>query len=192
MSKQLHRLILACAAAGVAAGAWAQGAPDGGQAPAVPGDGAPPPHAWHGQDCEGEYGAHRYGRGDDSHRWHHHHHRHPGMLFRDLNLTPEQHQRIRVIVMTARLDALKQAGTRKPGDMQALMNPGDPGYRAAVEAAKKRAADRIQRMSDVQQQIYSVLTPDQKTELGKRIAGWKTHMAQRERYPKDPPAPAVR
>lgn len=114
------------------------------------------------------------------------------MLLRDLNLTPEQHQKIRVIVMTARLDALKQAGTHKPGDMQALMNPGDPGYKAAVEAAKKRAVDRIQRMSDLKQQIYNVLTPEQRTELGQRIADWKTRMAQRERNPKGPPAPAAR
>ena len=84
------------------------------------------------------------------------------MIFRDLNLTPEQHQKIRIIVMSARLEAMKQAGTHKPDDMAAFMNPGDPNYKAAVEAAKKRATDRIQRMSDVQQQIYSVLTPEQK------------------------------
>ena len=145
---------------------------------------------------------------DGGRRCHHHHHYqgswgggghgqgegpgHGGMIFRDLNLTPEQHQKIRIIVMSARLDAMKQAGTHKPDDMAALMNPGDPNYKAAVEAAKKRATDRIQRMSDVQQQIYNVLTPEQKTELGKRIADWKTRMAQRQQNPKGPPAPAVR
>jgi Spy/CpxP family protein refolding chaperone len=115
-----------------------------------------------------------------------------GMMFRGLNLTPEQHQKIRIIVMSARLDAMKQAGTHKPGDLGALMNPGDPNYKAAVETAKKHAADRIQRMSDLKLQIYNVLTPEQKTELGKRIADWKTRMAQREQNPRGPPAPAAR
>lgn len=115
-----------------------------------------------------------------------------GMMFRGLNLTPEQHQKIRIIVMSARLDAMKQAGSHKPGDMTALMNPGDPNYKAAVEAAKKRATDRIQRMSDLKQQIYNVLTPEQKTELGKRIADWKTRMAQMPQAPRGPSAPIAR
>ncbi len=210
MSNQWHRVILALAATAVAAGAWAQSAPDapGGAGPDASGG---PPRAWHGGDERGgdERGAHGQWGGDDGDRWHHHDHGgwggragddgeggaghgHDGMLFRGLNLTPEQHQKIRIIIMSARLDAMKQAATHKPDDMAALMNPGDPGYKAAVEAAKKRAVDRIQRMSDVKLQIYNVLTPEQKAELSKRIADLKARMAQRQQNPKVPPAPAAR
>ena len=123
-----------------------------------------------------------------------------GMAFRGLNLTPAQRQKMRIIIMTARLQRMQQAGTHQrggAGDMAALVNPGDPNYNAAVQAAKKRAADRIQRMSDLRLQLYSVLTPEQKTELTRRVAGWKAKLAQRDEDPRSPsardqPAPAAR
>jgi Spy/CpxP family protein refolding chaperone len=76
--------------------------------------------------------------------------------------------------------------------MAAMMNPGDPNYAAAVQAAKKRAADRIQRFSDLTLQLYNVLTPDQKAQLSKSKATWKARMAQHAQGPKGPPAPADR
>jgi len=118
-----------------------------------------------------------------------------GMAFRGLNLTPEQQLKMRTIVMTAKLQMMQQAGAHKPGvagDMAALLNPGDPNYKATVEAAKRRAADRIQHMSDLKLQLYNVLTPEQKSELTKRISEWKTRMAQRTDGSKGPPAPAAR
>jgi Spy/CpxP family protein refolding chaperone len=39
-----------------------------------------------------------------------------------------------------------------------------------VQAAKQRASERIQAMSDLQTKIYNVLTPQQKTELSRRLA----------------------
>lgn len=72
------------------------------------------------------------------------------------------------------------------------MNPGDPGYVAAVQAAKKRAADRIQRISDLKLQVYNVLTPDQKSQLSKSMANWKARMAQRADGARDHPGPANR
>ena len=210
MSKRLHQLILTLAATGVAAGAWAQSEPDAGGGAGPMGPGGPPPHAWHGDggdrdgpcdgrrdgEHDGDDGEHMQWGEDGGDDWHPHHHNGPGaggdLLLRGLNLTPEQHQRIRIIVMSSQLDALKQAGTHQPGDMAALLNPGDPNYKNAVEAAKKRAADRIQRMADLKLQIYNVLTPEQKTELGKHIADWKTHMAQPEQNLRGLPAPAAR
>jgi Spy/CpxP family protein refolding chaperone len=118
-----------------------------------------------------------------------------GMAFRGLNLTPEQRLKMHTIVMTAKLSMLQQAGAHKPGgagDRAALLNPGDPNYKAAVEAAKKRAADRIQHMSDLKLQLYNVLTPEQKSELTKHISECKTRMAQRTEGSKGPPAPAAR
>jgi Spy/CpxP family protein refolding chaperone len=217
MSNRLQQLILGLAVTGMTAAAWAQGAPD-----ATPGGGGPggpngPPHAWHDGEGAGR-GEHRQWGGDEHrdgewghgghHHHHHHHHRHhggwrggegarggAGMVFRGLNLTGEQQLKMRTIVMTAKLSMLQQAGAHKPGaagDRTALLNPGDPNYKAAVEAAKKHAADRIQRMSDLKLQLYNVLTPEQKSEFAKRISEWKTRMAQRTEGSKGPPAPAAR
>ena len=115
--------------------------------------------------------------------------------FHDLDLTPEQRLKMRTIVAAAHLQALQQEAARKPGDapdMAALMNPGDPNYASAVQAAKKRAADHIQRISDLKLQLYNVLTPEQKTKFAAHIAASKARMAQRAEDPKGPPAPAAR
>lgn len=204
MSNRLHQLILALAATGMTAAAWAQSAPDtapGGDGPGGPGG---PPHTWHDGDG-GEHGARKHWDGDErrdgerGHGRHHYCHRGgmPGraglaLAFHDLNLTPEQRQKMRTIVMTARLQMMQQAGAHKPegpGDMAALINPGDPNYNAAVQAAKQRAADRIKHMSDLKLQLYNVLTPEQKSELTRRVSAWRAGMAQ---GPKGPPAPAAR
>jgi Spy/CpxP family protein refolding chaperone len=47
-------------------------------------------------------------------------------------------------------------------------------------------------MSDLHQQIYNVLTAEQKSEVQKRVAAWKTRMAQRDDGAKGPPGPANR
>jgi Spy/CpxP family protein refolding chaperone len=188
MSNKVHQLIVGVGLLGLAAGAWAQGGPDSG------------PHG----DGNGDWG-----HGEYHHRHHHHHHHHhhhgwghggmeggPGfMLARGLNLTDAQKQQIHTILGTARQNAMKEMQDHKPGgapDRLALMNPGDPNYAAAVQAAKKRAADRIQHMSDLHQQIYNVLTAEQKSEVQKRVAAWKTRMAQRDDGAKGPPGPANR
>lgn len=204
MASHLHRAFLALAASGIAAAGWAQGAPH---------ELAPPP-AWHdegGADSpslhhprDGEDGPGRgWGHDRKEGRWHGgwHHHGPFGaaaMEFHGLNLTPEQHRKIEILMLNARLQQLQQEQARKPGapdDMAALMNPGDPNYAAAVQEAKKRAAEHIQRISDLRLQIYNVLTPEQKAEFARRIEQHKAHMAARhdeERNSKDQPGPAAR
>jgi Spy/CpxP family protein refolding chaperone len=115
--------------------------------------------------------------------------------FHELNLSAAQKQQLHDILSKTR----EQFEARKPGgapDMLALANPGDPNYAAAVQAAKKRAADRIQKASDLKLQLYNVLTPDQKAQLSKQMAAWKARMAermaQRADGAKGPPAPANR
>jgi len=111
--------------------------------------------------------------------------------FHELNLSSAQQQQLHTIVSNARA----QFETKRPGgasDMMALANPGDPNYAAAVQAAKKRAADRIQKASELKLQLYNVLTPDQKTQLSKRMADWKARMAQHADGSKGQPAPANR
>lgn len=201
MSKRLHHWILATAAAGVAVGACAQGAPDDSHG----GDG----NGWrehaHRDDGNRDDGNRNDSDRDEAGRGHHGEpgwHRHgPGMggagfahLYRGLNLTPDQRLKMRTIILSARLQRLQQAGAHKAErvDRTALLNPGDPNYGAAVQAAKKSAADRIQRMSDLKVQLYNVLTPEQKSELSKRIGEWKARMAQRDAGSTGQPAPAAR
>ncbi len=214
MSNRLHQLILAAAISGMAGGVLAQTPPP---------DNGPPghPHAMHqdggdGQDGDGQWGEdHRDSDGDHHHHRHHcHHHRHwqqhrwghgggmqgpqQGLMraFHELNLTAAQKQQIHGIVSNARQQFATQRAAGAP-DMMALMNPGDANYAAAVQAAKKRAADRIQRASDLKLQVYNVLTPEQKAQLSKSMADWKAGMAQhRDGAGRDgakgPPAPANR
>jgi Spy/CpxP family protein refolding chaperone len=99
--------------------------------------------------------------------------------FRGLDLTPAQREQVHTVLSTAR----QQHENKRPGaaggpDMMALANPGDPNYATALQAAKKRAADRIQEFSELQQKLYNVLTPQQKTQLTKNVAERKAKMAQ--------------
>jgi Spy/CpxP family protein refolding chaperone len=112
--------------------------------------------------------------------------------FRELELTPAQQQHVHTVLSNARAHFAAKAATGAPPDMLALANPGDPGYASAVQAAKKRATDRIQQQSELNQQLYNVLTADQKAQLGKLVANWKARMAQRTDGVRGPPAPASR
>jgi Spy/CpxP family protein refolding chaperone len=208
MSNKLHQLILGVGLLGLAAVAWAQGGPDAGPH----GDG-------NGEWGHGEYHhRHHYHHHHHHHRHHGWGHGHREghddwrgdrggmeggrgfMLARGLDLTDAQKQQIHTILEIARQNAMKEMKDRKPGDGKAgapsdrlaLMNPGDPSYAAAVQNAKKRAADHIQHMSDLKQQLYNVLTAEQKSEVQKRIASWKTRMAQRDDGSRGPPSPANR
>jgi len=160
-------LLLCVALAGLAGGTMAQ-APE-----SNPQTGS---HAWHGDDGpredgdEGEHGG-----------WHHHHHWHPhrwghggpGLLgsLRELDLSPAQREQIHTLMEGARGQWREPDGAAPPTNpMAVLRNPGDPGYAAAVQAAKQRAGERIQAMSDLQVKIYNLLTPQQKTVFAKLSA----------------------
>ena len=215
MLNKVHQLVLGVGLLGLAAGASAQGGPDAG--PHGDGNGewghGEYHHRHHHHHHHHHHGwGHGHGHGDHDWRGDRGGERegdrgHGGMmgggglmLARGLNLTDAQKQQIHTILTTARQNSMKEMKDGKPGDGKAggmgdrlaLMNPGDPNYAAAVQSAKKRAADRIQHMSDLKQQLYNVLTAEQKSEVQKRIAAWKTRMAQREDGSKGPPAPANR
>jgi Spy/CpxP family protein refolding chaperone len=131
----------------------------------------------------------RHGGEYDSHRWRHHQrHWHHGWRergggwdgpgaglmgsFRELGLSDAQREQIRTI-WSAERDAMQGQLRSARESMAALANPGDPGYAAAVQAAKTRAAERVQHMSDVQLKLYNVLTPQQKTQFTKILADKK-------------------
>lgn len=118
------------------------------------------------------------------HRWHG---RHGGMLLgmtlratRQLNLTAEQKASIKSILANARAQMkAAHASGQAPVDMAVLANPGDPNYATALQSAKTLAANRIQSESELQGQIYNVLTAEQKAQLPAVLASMKAEAAQR-------------
>ena len=63
--------------------------------------------------------------------------------------------------------------------MTVLANPGDPNYATALQSAKTLASTRIQNQSELQGQIYNVLTAQQKAQLPTVLASMKAQAAQR-------------
>lgn len=67
--------------------------------------------------------------------------------------------------------------------MQASMRtlPDDPNYAALVEKRKQLATLGIQQRSDLNAQIYAVLTPDQKAKVPQLIEESRSKMKERRR-----------
>jgi Spy/CpxP family protein refolding chaperone len=121
---------------------------------------------------------------ETGHKWHRHH---GGFLLgmtlratKQLNLTADQQASIKTILSTARAQAkaAHAAGT-SPIDMTVLGNPGDANYATALQSAKSLASTRIQNESELQGQIYNVLTAQQKAQLPTVLAAMKAQAAQR-------------
>ena len=118
------------------------------------------------------------------HRWHGHR---GGFLLgmtlratKQLNLTADQQASIKQILSTAHAQAkAAHAAGQAPVDMTVLANPGDPNYATALQSAKTLAANRIQSESEIQGQIYNVLTAQQKAQLPTILASMKAEAAQR-------------
>jgi len=100
---------------------------------------------------------------------------------KQLNLTAEQEASIKSLLSSARAQqkAARASAQGGPIDVTVLGNPGDPNYAAALQSAKTLAANRIQQESELQGQIYNVLTAQQKTQLPAVLAGMKAKAAQR-------------
>jgi periplasmic protein CpxP/Spy len=120
------------------------------------------------------------------HKWHGHHHGGfmLGMTLRatkQLNLTADQQASIKTILTTARAQAKAAhaaAGTSTV-DMSVLANPGDANYATALQTAKTASATRIQNESEIQGQIYNVLTAAQKAQLPTVLASMKAQAEAR-------------
>jgi Spy/CpxP family protein refolding chaperone len=117
-------------------------------------------------------------------KWHHHQ---GGFLLgmtlratKQLNLTAEQQASIKTILSTARAQAKAAHAAGAPAiDMSVLGNPGDANYATALQSAKTLAATRIQNESEIQGQVYNVLTAEQKAQLPTVLASMKAQAAQR-------------
>ena len=118
------------------------------------------------------------------HKWHRHH---GGMLLgmtlratKQLNLSADQQASIKSILSNARAQAkAARASGQAPVEMTALANPGDPNYATALQSAKTFASNRIQQESELQGQIYNVLTAQQKAQLPTVLASMKAQAQQR-------------
>jgi periplasmic protein CpxP/Spy len=117
--------------------------------------------------------------------WHHHHG--GGMLVggllratKQLNLTEQQQTTIKGIMTTARTQHQAQAAAAGANGMDtAILNPGDANYATALQTAKTRFEARMQAESQLQSQIYDVLTPAQKAQLPTVLASMKAQAEQR-------------
>jgi Spy/CpxP family protein refolding chaperone len=121
---------------------------------------------------------------ETGHKWHGHR---GGFLLgttlratKQLNLTAEQQASIKTILSNARAQAkAARASSQSSLDVTVLGNPGDPNYAAALQSAKTLAANRIQTESELQGQIYNVLTAQQKAQLPTVLAEMKAKAAER-------------
>jgi Spy/CpxP family protein refolding chaperone len=96
-----------------------------------------------------------------------------------LNLTDEQKQSVKTILTNARTQLKAQRHGASSSNFAALSNPGDPNHAAALQELEARVTAGIETRDQVRQQIYGVLTADQKTQFASIIAARQARMAQR-------------
>jgi periplasmic protein CpxP/Spy len=118
------------------------------------------------------------------HKWHGHHG--GGLLgltlraTKQLGLTSEQQASIKTILTTARAQAkAAHAANSSTVNMTVLGNPGDANYATALQAVETAASTHIQNESEIQGQIYNVLTSTQKAQLPTVLAAMQAKAAAR-------------
>ena len=99
-------------------------------------------------------------------------------VMHELGLSDAQKQQIHTLVKAARGQWQAAEGSGL-SDLAALGNPADPNHAAAVQSAKTRAAQRIQDWSDLEQQIYGVLSTDQRARLPQLLADLQSRISAR-------------
>ncbi|SRR5258706_2283332 len=90
-------------------------------------------------------------------------------LLNQLDLSDAQRSSVRDILSAAYQQSSASRGGER-AEWATLANPGDPGYAAAVAAAKERAVARVEKFNQVEQQIYALLTPVQRQNLTQLLA----------------------
>jgi periplasmic protein CpxP/Spy len=96
---------------------------------------------------------------------------------KQLNLSSDQQTQIKSILSSARSQARSQGGAGTGPDITVLGNPADPNYATALQSAKTAASNRIQQESELQSQVYNVLTTAQRAQLPSVLATMKAQMA---------------
>jgi Spy/CpxP family protein refolding chaperone len=131
-------------------------------------------HGWQQGDHGWRHRAHGW-------RHRHMHRRGPGLLggaLRHLQLSADQRSKVRSILSTART---QNAASRQSiaQNFAALHNPGDPNYTAALQAAQSRASSFVAQRSQVEKQIYGILTPEQKSQLPQVLTSIQSRLQER-------------
>ena len=96
---------------------------------------------------------------------------------RQLDLSDAQKQSVQSLMKSAREQ--NRARTRDSSQSLAQVNPGDPAYAAAVQKAKTDAINRIQQRSDLDVQIYALLTSEQQAKLPEVLKNLQAKQRQR-------------
>jgi periplasmic protein CpxP/Spy len=101
-------------------------------------------------------------------------------LIEKLDLTEAQRENIRGI-LDASQSQRKAFREQHHEAMKASLTtlPDDPNYLALVEKRKQLASEAIQQRSDLNAQIYAVLTPEQKAQVPQLIEDVKAEMKER-------------
>lgn len=97
-------------------------------------------------------------------------------LVQKLDLTDEQRQRVRALIDASKAQR-QSLFEQQRANARASLNtlPDDPSYLAMIEQRKQLAAEAIQQRSDLNVQIYEVLTPEQKAQVPALIEEMKSN-----------------
>ena len=143
--------------------------------PPPPAAGSGDAPAWHGPQGHME-GHGPMGMHDNHGRWGApwEHREMPGFeamaILHHLDLTPEQHEKIRAIHQGAWEEG-KHLHELLQSDRSALMRvaPTEPAYATAVAAAKEHAAAMVDHRANTWTKVYAVLTPAQRAKIPEMI-----------------------
>jgi protein CpxP len=101
-------------------------------------------------------------------------------LVHKLDLTDEQRQSLRSLLESARANSASlRAQQRAHFEASLTTLPDSPNYPALIEERKQLAAAAIQQRSDLNVQIYALLTPEQKAKIPSLIEDMKAKAKER-------------
>src|SRR6267142_1087205 len=130
------------------------------------------------QGLRGERHGHRWGgrgEGGDMH----------GMMFRGLNLTDDQKARMKQIGQSfrERTQSLRQELRAKQQELRQANEGGTSNESLATQKLQESASLQAKLMGErfkLRQEMLSVLTPEQKTQMEQKRAEFKNHLTERE------------
>lgn len=106
-------------------------------------------------------------------------------LVQKLDLTDEQRQRVRALIDASKAQR-QSLFEQQRANARASLNtlPDDPSYLAMIEQRKQLATEAIQQRSDLNVQIYALLTPEQKAKVPALIEEMKAKAQERRGFRK--------
>lgn len=101
-------------------------------------------------------------------------------LVQKLDLTDEQRQSLEALLESSK-DQRQSLHEQQRANFEASLTtlPDDPSYPAMIEKRKQLAVESIQQRSDLNVQIYALLTPEQKAKVPALIEETKAQMMER-------------